>query len=96
MWPWAGSREALSGVGECGDTVRELKRSGLAGTISVYKAAAALSDQGANLDEVEKVAKYVTTRLGTIGIGLEHCHVIVFHPFPLCVKPLTCLGPGNR
>jgi len=48
---------------------------GLAGTILVYKLAAALSEQGADLDKVEAVAKYATTRLGTLGIGLDHCHV---------------------
>jgi dihydroxyacetone kinase len=52
---------------------------GLAGTILVYKIASALSDKGANLDKVEAVAKYACTRLGTLGIGLEHCHVRPFH-----------------
>jgi len=47
----------------------------LAGTILVYKLAAALSEQGADLDKVEAVAKYATARLGTLGIGLDHCHV---------------------
>lgn len=41
----------------------------------MYKLAAALADQGADLDKVEAVAKYATTRLGTLGIGLDHCHV---------------------
>ncbi|WWC66556.1 dihydroxyacetone kinase [Kwoniella pini CBS 10737] len=50
-------------------------RRGLAGTILVYKIASALSDSGADLDSVENVAKYVTSRLGTIGVGLDHCHV---------------------
>ncbi|WWC86097.1 dihydroxyacetone kinase [Kwoniella dendrophila CBS 6074] len=50
-------------------------RRGLAGTILVYKIASALSDKGGDLDSVENLAKYVTTRLGTIGIGLDHCHV---------------------
>jgi len=48
---------------------------GLAGTILVYKVASALSDQGADLDAVEKIAKYISGRLGTLGIGLDHCHV---------------------
>jgi dihydroxyacetone kinase len=55
--------------------MRELIIRGLAGTILVYKLAAALSEQGADLDKVEAVAKYATTRLGTLGIGLDHCHV---------------------
>ncbi|WWC58427.1 dihydroxyacetone kinase [Kwoniella dejecticola CBS 10117] len=50
-------------------------RRGLAGTILVYKIASALSDAGSDLDAVEDVAKYVTSRLGTIGVGLDHCHV---------------------
>ncbi|OWZ54727.1 dihydroxyacetone kinase [Cryptococcus neoformans c45] len=50
-------------------------RRGLAGTILVYKVAAALSDKGADLDSVENIAKYVASRLGTLGVGLEHCHV---------------------
>ena len=48
---------------------------GLAGTILAYKVASALSDQGADLDAVEKVTDYVARRLGTLGIGLDHCHV---------------------
>ena len=50
-------------------------RRGLAGTILVYKVASAASDKGQDLDAVEKVAKYVHGRVGTLGIGLEHCHV---------------------
>lgn len=54
--------------------IRSLRR-GLAGTILVYKIASALSDRGAELDAVEDVAKYATTRLGTLGVGLDHCNV---------------------
>ncbi|EIW68106.1 hypothetical protein TREMEDRAFT_32898, partial [Tremella mesenterica DSM 1558] len=50
-------------------------RRGLAGTILVYKIAAALSSTGASLDSVESIAKYISTRLATLGVGLEHCHV---------------------
>jgi dihydroxyacetone kinase len=50
-------------------------RRGLAGTVLVYKLAAALSDRGASLDEVESIAQWACSRLGTFGIGLEHCHV---------------------
>ena len=50
-------------------------RRGLAGTILAYKVASAASDKGQSLDEVEKVARFVHDRLGTLGIGLEHCHV---------------------
>ncbi|KAG8902809.1 Dihydroxyacetone kinase 2, partial [Tulasnella sp. 408] len=50
-------------------------RRGLAGTILVYKIASALSRSGASLDEVEAVGKQVAENIGTIGVGLEHCHV---------------------
>jgi len=50
-------------------------RRGLAGTCLVYKIAGALAHRGASLDEVYNTAQYVTSRLGTIGVGLEHCHV---------------------
>ncbi|GAA5827012.1 hypothetical protein JCM11251_002205 [Rhodosporidiobolus azoricus] len=50
-------------------------RRGLTGTVLVYKLAGALAAQGASLHEVEHVAKVVAERCGTIGMGLEHCHV---------------------
>ena len=49
--------------------------SGLAGTVLVYKIAGALAKRGGSLDEVYKTAEYVSSRLATIGVGLEHCHV---------------------
>lgn len=55
----------------------------------MYKLAAALSEQGADLDKVEAVAKYATTRLGTLGIGLDHCHVshsLVSHDMKLMTR----------
>lgn len=50
-------------------------RRGLTGTVLVYKLAGALAAQAASLDEVEHVARVVAERCGTIGMGLEHCHV---------------------
>ncbi|KAF8757619.1 dihydroxyacetone kinase [Rhizoctonia solani] len=50
-------------------------RRGLAGTVLVYKIAGALAQQGASLEEVHEVAQFVADRLGTIAVGLEHCHV---------------------
>ncbi|KAH8108337.1 dihydroxyacetone kinase [Phellopilus nigrolimitatus] len=44
-------------------------------TVIVYKIAGALARRGASLDEVHSVAQWVSTRLGTVGAGLEHCHV---------------------
>ncbi|EMD38913.1 hypothetical protein CERSUDRAFT_81702 [Gelatoporia subvermispora B] len=50
-------------------------RRGLAGTVLVYKIAGALAKRGGSLNEVYSVAEYVASRIGTIGVGLEHCHV---------------------
>lgn len=52
-------------------------RRGLAGTVLVYKIAGALAAKGANLEDVHNIAEYVSSRLGTIGVGLEHCHVSI-------------------
>ena len=41
----------------------------------VYKIAGALAKRGGSLDEVDNIAEYVSTHLGTVGVGLEHCHV---------------------
>jgi dihydroxyacetone kinase len=65
----------VEGMSQLSVEETRLTHRGLAGTILVYKLAAALSEQGADLDKVEAVAKYATTRLGTLGIGLDHCHV---------------------
>ena len=50
-------------------------RRGLAGTILVHKVAGALADEGAGVQEVHEIAEYVASQIGTIGAGLEHCHV---------------------
>ncbi|EKM50436.1 uncharacterized protein PHACADRAFT_263729 [Phanerochaete carnosa HHB-10118-sp] len=50
-------------------------RRGLAGTVLVYKIVGALARRGASLNEVYTTAEYLATRLATIGVGLEHCHV---------------------
>ncbi|KZV94602.1 dihydroxyacetone kinase [Exidia glandulosa HHB12029] len=50
-------------------------RRGLAGTVLVYKIAGALAARGAPLQKVNAVAEWVASRLGTIGAGLDHCHV---------------------
>ncbi|KAK7044661.1 dihydroxyacetone kinase [Favolaschia claudopus] len=50
-------------------------RRGLAGVVLVYKIAGALASQGGTLHEVYSIAEWVAGRIGTIGVGLEHCHV---------------------
>lgn len=51
------------------------KGRGLASTVLVYKISGALAAKGATLDEVEHLAKIVSERSATIGVGLEHCQV---------------------
>ncbi|GAA5872299.1 hypothetical protein JCM3774_003337 [Rhodotorula dairenensis] len=53
-------------------------RRGLAGTVLVYKLAGALAaaDDGSHsLAEIEHLARTVAESCGTMGMGLEHCHV---------------------
>jgi len=50
-------------------------RRGLAGTVLVYKIAGALARSGASLEQVYSIAQWVASRIGTIGVSLEHCHV---------------------
>jgi len=59
-------------------------RRGLAGVVLVYKVAGALAAKGGSLDEVYSIAQYVADNTGTIGVGLDHCHV-----------PGTAIGEGN-
>ncbi|KAJ7206232.1 dihydroxyacetone kinase [Mycena haematopus] len=62
-------------------------RRGLAGVVLVYKIAGALAAQGGTLNEVYSVAEWVAGRIGTIGVGLEHCHV------PGTAAPSSSLSP---
>ncbi|KAK4702783.1 triose/dihydroxyacetone kinase / FAD-AMP lyase (cyclizing), partial [Phenoliferia sp. Uapishka_3] len=50
-------------------------RRGLAGTVLVYKIASALAEERASIDECYTMSEYVATRVGTIGAGLDHCHI---------------------
>ena len=50
-------------------------RRGLAGTVLVYKAGSAVADEGGSIEDVHAMTEYINSRLGTIGAGLDHCHV---------------------
>jgi len=52
-----------------------LVRSGLAGTVLVYKIAGALANRGGSVDEVYSLATWIAGRLGTIGVSLGHTSV---------------------
>lgn len=70
---------------------------GLAGTILVYKIAGALAQQGGSLDEVYAMAQWVSSRIGTIGVGLEHCHVcLIFTVTRKNINIRLNAGTGNR
>lgn len=79
--PWGRPKERLLAAGTlvsphlCTELDIYTKCRGLAGTVLVYKLAGALANRGASLDEVHSIAQWVASRLGTIGVGLEHCHV---------------------
>jgi dihydroxyacetone kinase-like protein len=51
------------------------KRRGVAGIIFAYKAAGALAESGASLDEVARIAQKAVDATRTIGVALSPCHV---------------------
>lgn len=64
----------------------------------MYKIAGALAAQGASLNEVYEVAEWASKNIGTIGVGLEHCHVLsIFsrHAFTF-IRLTEMTGPWNR
>jgi Dihydroxyacetone kinase len=62
------------------------KRRGVAGIFYVYKAAGAMADKGADLEEVARVAKKAADSVATMGVALTPCIV------PEVGKPLFALG----
>lgn len=61
-------------VASAGPDERE-KRRGVAGIVYAYKVAGAKSEQGANLDEVARIAELAVSRTRTIGVALSPCQV---------------------
>lgn len=51
------------------------KRRGVAGIIYAYKVAGALADQGANLNEVTRIAQKAIDHTRTIGVAVASCRV---------------------
>jgi dihydroxyacetone kinase-like protein len=51
------------------------KRRGVAGILYAYKAAGALAESGANLDEVARIAQKAVDATRTIGVALSPCQV---------------------
>jgi dihydroxyacetone kinase len=49
------------------------KRRGIAGDFTVFKVASAAAEEGADLDEVERIAKHANHRTRTIGVAFDGC-----------------------
>jgi dihydroxyacetone kinase-like protein len=62
------------------------KRRGVAGIIFAYKAAGAKAEEGADLNEVMRVARKAVEATRTIGVALAPCQV------PTAMKPTFTLG----
>jgi dihydroxyacetone kinase, dhaK subunit len=57
------------------DSLYTVGRRGVAGTVFVHKIAGALAEEGASLDEVQKVAQKVIDNVRTMGAAIEPCTV---------------------
>jgi dihydroxyacetone kinase-like protein len=51
------------------------RRRGIAGDVIVFKCAGAMAEQGASLDEVERVARSANAATRTMGVALSPCEV---------------------
>lgn len=64
------------------------KRRGVAGEIMMWKAAGALADEGASLDQIIAAAQKTIDNTGSVGIGLSACTI------PAAGKPNFTIEPG--
>jgi dihydroxyacetone kinase len=65
------------------------KRRGIAGTFTVYKMAAAAAENGANLDEVERVMRAANAATYSFGVAFHGCTL------PGATKPLFTVDEGH-
>jgi dihydroxyacetone kinase len=65
------------------------KRRGIAGTFTVYKIAAAAAEDGANLDEVERVMRVANAATYSFGVAFDGCTL------PGADKPLFTVEEGH-
>jgi dihydroxyacetone kinase len=65
------------------------KRRGIAGTFTVYKMAAAAAENGANLDEVERVMRAANAATYSFGVAFHGCTL------PGADKPLFTVDEGS-
>lgn len=65
------------------------KRRGIAGDFTVFKAASAAAEEGADLDEVARVAGHANARTRTLGVAFDGCTM------PGASDPLFRVEPGR-
>ena len=65
------------------------QRRGIAGDLMVFKIAGAAAAAGADLDEVERIARHANARTRTIGVALSGCAL------PGQDHPLFTVAPGS-
>jgi D-erythrulose 4-kinase len=71
----------------------ESKRRGIAGDFTVFKAASAAAEEGADLDEVERVAAHANARTRTLGVAFDGCTMPGAEE-PLFTVPDRTMGVG--
>jgi len=71
----------------------ESKRRGIAGDFTVFKAASAAAEEGADLDEVERVAAHANARTRTLGVAFDGC-TMPGADEPLFTVPDRAMGVG--
>jgi D-erythrulose 4-kinase len=71
----------------------ESKRRGIAGDFTVFKAASAAAEEGADLDEVERVAAHANSRTRTLGVAFDGCTMPGAYQ-PLFTVPHRAMGVG--
>ncbi len=71
----------------------EQKRRGIAGDFTVFKAASAAAEEGADLDEVVRVAEHANARTRTLGVAFDGC-TLPGAEEPLFTVPENHMGLG--
>ena len=71
----------------------ESKRRGIAGDFTVFKVASAAAEEGADLDEVERVAEHANARTRTLGVAFDGC-TMPGADEPLFTVPDRSMGVG--
>jgi dihydroxyacetone kinase len=71
----------------------EARRRGIAGDFTVFKAAGAAAEEGADLDQVERVAAHANARTRTLGVAFDGC-TLPGAGEPLFTVPAQTMGLG--